>query len=123
MSDQEPLPNRLIKQQQEVDILRKYSKNMNIRQNTRQDMSNLSILTLFDFHSSRDLTIYLPLNAETKKGQTRLIYESERPLEVLTDTYTVPMSDFFRTVKNAQSLFMLFKHVNTKTIKIGTVFQ
>ena len=50
------------------------------------DTTNLSILTLLDFHSSQDLTIYLPLNVEMKKGETQVIYESKRPFEVLADT-------------------------------------
>ena len=31
--------------------------------------------------------IYLPSNVEIKKGKTRVIYESERPLEVLADAW------------------------------------
>ena len=42
-------------------------------QDETQDASNKSkssILSLFDFRSSLDMTIYLPSYAETKKGET-----------------------------------------------------
>ena len=55
-------------------------------QDKTQNMSNSPILTLFDFRSSRDVTIYLPSNVKMKKGKARVIYESERPLRVLVDT-------------------------------------
>ena len=49
----------------------------NMRQDTRWDTSNSSISKLFDFHSRRDLPIYLPSNVESKKGESRVLLNSD----------------------------------------------
>ena len=74
-------------------------------QDIKQDTSNLPILTLFDFCLSWDLTIYLPPNVEMKKGETWVIYESERPLKILADTWLYTFQNrFFRP----PDLYILF---------------